>query len=83
MEASNETIKLIGAVAAGAIGGLILGSYLWGNKETHHALSSHLSTLSRLIKEVEDIKSEDADELRERINRILNIIESNYVKAEE
>ena len=83
MDVSNENIKLIGAAAVGAIGGLILGSYLWGSKETHAALSTHLSTLSRLIKEIENIKTEDAEELRERIDRILNTIESNYVKAEE
>ena len=83
MEPSNENLKLIGAAAVGAIGGLILGSYLWGSRETHSALSTHLSTLSRLIKEIEDLREEDSEEPRERINRILNTIESSYVKAEE
>ncbi len=30
----NDKIKLIGAVAAGAIGGLLLGSYIWGTEHT-------------------------------------------------
>ena len=83
MEPGNENLKLIAAATVGAIGGLILGSYLWGSRETHSTLSTHLSTLSRLIREIEDIRAEDAEELRERINRILDTIESSYVKAEE
>jgi len=83
MEQENLNIKLIGAVALGAIGGLLLGSYIWGNKENNQTLSNHLSTLGRLLKEIEGIKSDEANELRERINNILNAIESNYVKAEK
>ena len=83
MEQQNINIKLIGAAAVGAIGGLLLGSYIWGGKETNQALSTHLSTLSRLLKEIEGIGNEEADELRERINRILDAIESSYVNTEE
>lgn len=83
MEHSNDKIKLIGAAAVGAIGGLLLGSYIWGGKSEHRAISDHLSTLGRLLKEIEGINSEEADELRERINHILDAIESNYVKTEE
>lgn len=79
----NENIKLIGAAALGAIGGLLLGSYIWGSKENNQTLSTHLATLSRLLKEIEGIKSDEADELRDRINHILNAIESNYVQAEK
>ena len=79
----NENIKLIGAAAVGAIGGLLLGSYIWGSKENSQTLSTHLATLSRVLEEIEGIKSDEADELRERINNILNAIESNYVKAEK
>jgi uncharacterized protein YoxC len=83
MEQNNINIKLIGAAAVGAIGGLLLGSYIWGSKENNQALSTHLSTLSKLLKEIEGIRGEEADELRERINRILDAIESSYVKTEE
>jgi len=83
MEQENMNIKLIGAAAVGAIGGLLLGSYIWGSKEKNPALSTHLSTLSKLLKEIEGIDKGEADEIRERINNILNTIESNYVKAEK
>lgn len=83
MEHTNDKIKLIGAAAVGAIAGLLLGSYIWGSKSEHRHISDHLSTLSRLLKEIEGIQSEEADDLRERINHILDAIESNYVKTEE
>jgi len=83
MEHTDDKIKLIGAAAVGAIAGLLLGSYIWGSKSEHRAISDHLSTLGRLLKEIEGIQSEEADELRDRINNILNAIESSYVKTEE
>lgn len=83
MDKEHINIKLIGAAVAGAIAGLLLGSYIWGSKENNQALSTHLSTLGRILKEIEGIGGEEADELRERINRILDAIESAYVKTEE
>jgi len=81
MENDNDKIKLIGAVAVGAIGGLLLGSYIWG---THNnALSNHLSTLSNILKEIEEMKTDESEDLKERINNILNTIESGYVKTEK
>lgn len=79
----NDKIKLIGAVAAGAIGGLLLGSYIWGNRTHDTSLSNHLSSLSNILKEIEEMKTGDAENLKERINDILNAIESGYVKAEK
>jgi len=83
MENDNINIKLIGAVAVGAIGGLLLGSYLWGSKADHSALSNHLSTLSQILKEIEGIDTAEAEDLKKRIINILNTIESNYVKVEK
>ena len=83
MENDNDRIKLIVAVAAGAIGGLLLGSYIWGDRTDKSALSNHLSTLSNILKDIEEMKTGDAEDLKERINNILNSIESDYVKAEK
>ena len=83
METDNDKIKLIGAVAVGAIGGLLLGSYIWGEKTNNAVLSNHLSTLSNILKEIEDINTDESEDLKERINNILNAIESGYVKTEK
>jgi len=82
METDNINIKLIGAVALGAIGGLLLGSYIWGARSDNKAVSNHLSTLSKVLKEIEGIDTGEANYLKERIHNILNTLESNYVKAE-
>ena len=82
MENDNDKIKLIGAVAAGAIGGLLLGSYIWGNRRPNSTLSNHLSTLSNILKEIEEMKTDETEDLKERINDILSAIKSAYVKAE-
>jgi len=74
----KENYKYIIATGVGAIGGLILGHYLWGSKGTDKPLSKHLSVISKVLKQIEEINTEEADELRERINEILKIIESNY-----
>ena len=83
MENDNDKIKLIGAVAVGAIGGLLLGSYIWGNSKHNNALSNHLSTLSNILKEIEEMNTDESKDLKERINDILNTIESGYVKTEK
>ena len=53
METDNINMKLIGTVAPGAIGGLLLGSYLWGCKSGHTALADHLAILSKILREIE------------------------------
>ncbi len=83
MENDNTNIKLIGAVALGAIGGLLLGSFLWGPRSENNSLSNHLSTLAKVLKEIEGVDTEEANDLKERIHNILNTIESNYVKVEK
>lgn len=83
MDTDTTNMKLIGSVVLGVIGGLLLGSYLWSGKSERTALSTHLETLAKVLKEIEGINTAEADDLRDRINHILNTIESNYGKAEE
>jgi hypothetical protein len=83
MENDNYQIKLIGSALAGVIGGLLLGSYIWGNRTDNTPLSDHFSLLSRILEEIEKMKPHEIEDLKERINDILNAIESGYVKAEK
>ena len=83
MEQDQINMKLIGAVALGAIGGILLGRYLWSEDSGKQTLSTHLSTLSDVLKQIEGIETEEADTLKMRINNILDTIETRYVKTEK
>jgi uncharacterized protein YoxC len=83
MNSENENIKLIFAVALGAIGGLILGNYIWGSGKADKTMSKHVSTLSQVLKQIEGIDTEEGQDLKERIHVILNIIESSYGNIKE
>jgi len=78
MRFENENYNLIAVAAMGAIGGLIIGSYIWGgDKDTKH-LSKHLSTLSEVLEQIEGIDTKEAKDLKERIFNIIRTIETNY-----
>ena len=83
MDQDQVNIKLIGAVALGAIGGILLGRYIWGTETPKVALSDHLSTLSDILQQIEGIKTVEAEDLKERIHNILNTIESSYVSPKK
>jgi hypothetical protein len=78
MEPDKENFRLLAAVAIGAIGGLLLGNYIWGKDGAHRPISKHLSTLSEILEQIEGIDTEEAEDLKERIHHILNTIESSY-----
>jgi hypothetical protein len=74
----NENYKLLAAVAFGAIGGMVLGHYLWGGAGRSKALSQHLATLSKVLEQIEQIDPEESENLKERIEDILKTLESTY-----
>jgi hypothetical protein len=78
MEVSKDNFRLAAAVAIGAIGGLLLGNYVWGKDGTHNPLSKHLATLSEILEQIEGIDTEEMEDLKERIHNILNTIETSY-----
>ncbi len=78
----KENYKLIAALAVGAMGGMVLGHYLWGGDGKRKALSEHLSTLSKLVEQIEKVDPEESDQLKERIENILKTIESTYGHSE-
>ena len=83
MEKRDDTYKIIVATAIAAIGGLLLGRYIWGIKGAEKPLSSHISTLSKVLEQIEGIDTEEMGNLKERIENILTSLETSYGKSEE
>lgn len=79
----KENYKIIAGIAIGAIGGLLLGKYLWGQDDSETPISKHLKTLSEVLEQIEGLDTEDAKDLKERIHIVLNSIESTYGLAKE
>jgi hypothetical protein len=80
MEQSTPPDKtiILSALAFGAMGGLLLGSYLWRSGTNEHKLSRHLGILSRVIEEIEEIDLEETDLLKERIEQLIKTIKASY-----
>ncbi len=80
MEASTHPDRtiILSALAFGAMGGLLLGSYLWRNGTNEHSLSRHLGTLSKVMEEIEELDLEEADLLKERIEHLMKTIKTSY-----
>ncbi|MEA1897680.1 MAG: hypothetical protein U9N53_08465 [Bacteroidota bacterium] len=71
----NQNTKLMVAAALGTVGGLLLGLYLWGPEEKKGKLSRHLSTLSSVVKELEEVKSEETKDLVDKISKLIKSVE--------
>ena len=81
----NENYKILAALAFGAMGGILLGNYIWGSSHEgkNRSLSNHLATLSKVVEQIEHINTEESEKLKERIENILTTIESSYGDSEE
>ena len=71
----QENLRLIVATALGATAGLLLGMYLFSEEEKKGKLSRHLGSLSELVKELEEIKTDEAKELKDKVKSILNSVQ--------
>ena len=70
---------IVSALALGAMGGLLLGSYLWRNENNNeHSLSKHLGTISKIAEEIEKFDLEKVDLLKERIEDLIKTIKESY-----
>ena len=80
----NENYKILAALAFGAMGGILLGNYIWGSSSQgkNRSLSNHLATLSKVVEQIENINTEESEKLKERIENILTTIESSYGDSE-
>ena len=74
----NENYKLLAALAFGAVGGMVLGHYLWGGEGRNKTLSQHLAALSKVIEQLEKIDPDESEKLKERVENILHTLESTY-----
>ena len=83
MAVENENYLILAGVAIGAIGGLLLGNYIWGSKEGERSLSKHVATLGNILEQIENLNSEESETLKERIENILKTIESTYGVSED
>lgn len=83
MEIDNPNYKIIAAAGLGALGGMILAAYLFKPGNEGKPLSEHVASLSRLIEQLEGIKGEDMDKLKERIEGLITTIERSYGNPEE
>lgn len=79
----KDNYKYIAALAMGAIAGLVLGNYIWGKENSKVTLSKHVKTLGTVLEEIEGVNTDDAKDLKSRINNILTSIESSYGKPKE
>lgn len=78
----KQNTKLVIATAFGAVGGLLMGLYLWGSEENKGKLSKHLSGLSSIIKELENVDIKDAVNVKDKISKLLKSVEKGMENAD-
>jgi len=71
----QENVRLLVAAALGASSGLLLGMYLFSEEEKKGKLSQHLESLSDLVKELEELKTDEAKELKAKVKNIVNSVQ--------
>lgn len=83
MEIKSEDTKLIIAGVVGGVAGLVLGAYIWNLKDEEKPISSKLKKIAKAIEQLENINTEDANSLKEKLNTLLLNLNSKYGKSEE
>lgn len=81
MNIKNEDSKLIIAGVVGGLAGLILGAYIWSQKEDEKPISSKLKAIAKAIEQLENIDTEDANSLKEKLNTLLLNLNDKYGKS--
>lgn len=71
----NQGTKLLIAAAMGAMGGILLGRYLWGPEERKGKLSDHLKKLGDIVKDLEEIETDEAQDLKAKISKLITGVE--------
>ena len=72
---NKENTRLLVAAALGTVSGLLLGMFLWGGEERKGKLSKHLSSLSDIVRELEELDTQEAKDLKEQVKNILGSVE--------
>ena len=79
----NDKYKLVVALAIGAAGGLLLGNYIWGKENKDFQFSKPFLELSKVMERLKDANPDEIDNLKKKVQNILNTIESTYGNAKE
>ena len=72
---NNENVKLLVVAGLGTISGLLLGLFIFGGEDKKGKLSKHLSSLSDIVKELEDLDTQEAKDLKDKVKTILGNVE--------
>lgn len=80
---NDDNYKLMAALAIGAVGGLFLGNYICKKHDIDLSVSKHLKLLSNVAEQVEDIDTENITNVKDKIQSILNSIETTYGNTKE
>lgn len=83
MNLKSEDTKFILAGAAAGIAGVLLGAYIYSQKDEQNPISSKLKAIAKAIEQLENIDSEDATNLKEKLNSFLFNLNSKHGKSEE
>ena len=81
--ADNDKYKLVVALAIGAAGGLLLGNYIWGKENKDFKFSKPFFELSKVIELLNNANPDEIDNLKKKVQNILNTIESTYGNSKE
>lgn len=81
MSIKSEDSKLIIAGVVGGLAGLMLGAYIWSQKEDEKPISSKLKAIAKAIEQLENIDTEDANSLKEKLNTLLLNLNDKYGKS--
>ncbi len=71
----KENVRILVAAAVSATAGLLLGMYLFSEDEKKGKLSQHLESLNKLVRELEDLKTDEAKDLKDQVKNILNNVQ--------
>jgi len=78
----DQNTKLMVAAALGSVGGLLLGLYLWGPEERRGKLSKHLATLSEIVKDLEDVDTEEVKSVKDKISKVIKSVEKGMESSD-
>jgi hypothetical protein len=75
--------KLLIAGVVGGVAGLMLGAYIWGNKDGENPISGRLKSIASAIEQLEEINTTDANNLIGKLKGLLSNLTEQHGKSEE
>ena len=79
---NQENVRLLVAAGMGVLAGLVLGMYIWAGEERKVKLSNYVSSLSDIIRELEELDTEEAKDLKEKVKNIIESVEEVLKKED-